>query len=99
MRDELSRTQMVFVVVCIVAGAYWLWPTTESWTGVFYPDRSNLTIHEIVGEFESLESCRNFIIRKIDTLEEPNLSDWECGLNCKPFDGDPEMLLCAKTER
>ena len=81
-----------YVVVPKLIGA-------EKWTGVFYPSRSDLSVHQFVGEFDTLEQCRDYTLGIVDRLVDPNEADWECGLNCKPFSDDPVMLVCEKTER
>ena len=90
------------LVILLAVGAYFLYQgrsSTEEWTGVFYPNRSNLTVHQIVGNFDTLDMCRSELIGRANSQENPNNADWECGLDCRPYEGDPEMLICEKTER
>lgn len=68
----------------------------DTWSGYFYPDRSNLSDWIESGfTFDSLDSCRVWAKNKgIDLRIEPTSYDYECGLNCEYKDG---FNICEKT--
>jgi hypothetical protein len=68
------------------------------WTGFVYPDSPDLSKAEFVGNFESLEACRDAAKSYIQMLPNANRSaDYECGLNCRPFSQD--LNICDKTSK
>jgi hypothetical protein len=72
------------------------------WQGWVYPDRHNLAVAIHIGNFESLEQCRqqaHFKLHQHALYEdgEKLKGDYECGYSCKP-DGYG-LNICKKTER
>ena len=72
-------------------------PEKETWTATVYPPGSGLT-GRTLGNFPSLETCREACIRQVGTDGE-----YECALNCRP---DPSsarqqfgLLICERTDR
>ena len=53
----------------------------EVWKGHVYPDRYNLSNDELIGDFDSLVSCRKRANQVIRDRGYTN-ADYECGLNC-----------------
>jgi hypothetical protein len=66
--------------------------STDSWTGIVYPDRSNLSNFKNIGEFKSLDECRSKSIYFLREISAQSSGDFECGLNCKG-------LTCEETSR
>ena len=65
----------------------------DEWSGYVYPDKHNLSEHEYIGKFKSLEICREEALDALNNLgSSTRKGDYECGLNC---DGS----VCDKTER
>ena len=87
-----SQTVVGLALVAIVA--FLFWPTKEEWTGIVYPNAPDLTEYQNIGVFESLESCRSFIVERMSDTN--GHYDFECGLNCEPWGND--MLKCERTE-
>jgi hypothetical protein len=70
---------------------------SERWEGYVYPDKSNLSKHRFVGQFESLEECRRTALSELSRLSAINRGDYECGLNCEAHASG--LRVCKKTER
>lgn len=89
------------LVLTILAGislafAYSRYQERNRWKGWVYPDRNNLAIFDQLGEFESLEACRQ------SALNHPryygNKSDYECGSGCEAK-GSFGLSVCNETSR
>ena len=69
----------------------------EKWLGFYYPDKNDLTVDQPLGEFATLETCRDVAASR------PGVStgsaDYECALNCNGRVGADGPLICEKTER
>ena len=89
--------QAVFFVLIIGALVYQFWPRKEAWTGIVYPDAPDLSVFVVVGDFESLESCRDAIFDRISRMSNPSNVDYECGLNCTPYDPEIDLFICEET--
>jgi hypothetical protein len=70
----------------------------EQWDGFVYPSRADLTQHIVIGQFSSLESCRNEAYATLERNGWAPSGDYECGLNCKPW-GSSGMMVCEETQR
>ena len=82
-----------FLIVIIVIGALFaLKKYTDQWTGIIYPDKSNLSNFKNIGEFKSLEQCRNEAISVLYKIVAEHKGDFECGLNCKG-------VVCEETSK
>ena len=73
---------------------------SDTWTGHVYPDKNNLSVSRKIGEYPSLEKCREVAQAKIAAAGWRN-ADYECGLNCKPmFPEIPDsVLVCEENSR
>lgn len=69
----------------------------DNWSGVIYPDRGDLIDYTRIGEFESLEACRNAALSRLELLQKLDEGDYECGLNCEP--GLSGLQICEETRR
>ena len=65
---------------------------SERWTGIVYPEKSNLSNFRNIGEFKSLDECRNEAIYTLKKIAASSQGDFECGLNCKGS-------VCKETSR
>ena len=72
---------------------------SEQWEGFVYPDKNNLTVHQGVGVYESLEACRAASLELLSRISSIEKGDYECGLNCKSENGFSVVKICEKTER
>lgn len=89
------------LIIFYLVAAYFIgwWPFQEErWEGFVYPNRNNLSIHQNIGEFESLESCRVASKNMLYQLNAQNSGDYECGLNCE-FNLDYGLNVCKETHR
>ncbi|MCE3233132.1 MAG: hypothetical protein K0R98_1389 [Rickettsiaceae bacterium] len=68
----------------------------NTWSGFYYPNKNDLTVDEFVGDFSTLEDCRQAIHAIINSTNNQN-ADYECGLNCDRLKGKP--YICEKTEK
>ena len=85
-------TKKLMIAILLISGVFVLKKCTDRWTGIVYPDRSNLSIFKNIGEFKSLELCRNEAIFALRRISSQYSGDFECGLNCKG-------LVCEETSR
>jgi hypothetical protein len=82
----------IWVAILVILAIFGIKKCTDSWTGIVYPDRSNLSNFKIIGEFKSLDECRNESIYFLRRISAQYSGDFECGLNCKG-------LICEETSR
>lgn len=83
----LTRACLVaFVALFVSAGCA---KEPEDWMGIVYPDRHDLTRHDVVGSFTDLNRC-------LDVVREEAGPDgaYECGLNCRD---EGAMNICERT--
>lgn len=85
-------TKKIYVVILVISAILLLKKCTERWTGIVYPDKSNLTTFKNIGEFNSLELCRNEAVAFLRKNSAQYSGDFECGLNCKGF-------VCEETSK
>lgn len=75
-------TSKIWLVAIVILTIFLVKKCNDKWTGIIYFDKSNLTNYKKIGEFKSLEECRNeavYLLRSNSTI---NSGDFECGLNC-----------------
>ena len=70
----------------------------DKWEGYVYPDKNNLTRHIYVGEFKSLEACRDTATARLELLGALSRGDYECGKNCRTESG-LTVRVCEETLR
>ena len=80
------------VAILVILAIFGIKKCTDSWTGIVYPDRSNLSNFKNIGEFQSLDECRNEAVYFLRRISAQYSGDFECGLNCKG-------LTCEETSR
>ncbi len=80
------------VAILVILAIFGIKKCTDRWTGIVYPDRSNLSNFKNIGEFKSLDECRNESIYFLRKISAQSSGDFECGLNCKG-------LTCEETSR
>ena len=71
----------------------------ESWEGYLYPDRTDLSEHEMIGVFPSLEDCRAATRSEMRRLTNPDRATYECSLNCEFQEGWGNLRICEKTSK
>jgi len=72
----------IWIAIFTIAVLLALKKCTDSWTGIVYPDRSNLSNFKNMGEFKSLDEYRNESIYFLRRISAQYSGDFECGLNC-----------------
>ncbi len=85
-------TSKIWFLVILISTVFLVKKFTERWTGIVYFDKSNLSNFKNIGEFKSLEECRNEAIYMLRSNSSHNSGDFECGLNCNG-------LTCEATSR
>ena len=74
----------------------------DTWNGWVYPDGANLLVDQPIGEFETLELCRDTALAKLESEKlyrdgKPVKGDYECGLNCES--SAHGINICEETRR
>ena len=85
-------TKKIGLVIVVILVIFSLKKCNASWTGIVYPDRSILSNFKNIGEFKSLDECRNEAIYFLRRISAQYSGDFECGLNC-------QGLTCEETSR
>jgi len=75
-------TKKIGVLILVILVIVSLKKYTDSWTGIIYPDKSDLSNFKNIGEFKTLEECRNESIHFLRGISAQYSGDFECGLNC-----------------
>ena len=68
------------------------------WEGFVYPDRDNLAIHRELGQYNSLEECRDACWSALTNMNATVRGDYECGKNCRT-ETDLSIRVCEETTR
>ena len=82
----------IWISILVILVIFGLKKCTDSWTGIVYPDRYNLSNFKNIGEFKSLELCRNQAVYVLRSMSAQYIGDFECGLNCR-------AASCEETSR
>jgi hypothetical protein len=69
----------------------------DKWLGFYYPDKTTSRSTNYLGEFASLEECRD--VATATPGFSAGKTDYECTLNCNARVSDTGPLICEKTER
>jgi hypothetical protein len=85
-------TSKIWLLAVLISTIFLVKKCTERWTGIVYFDKSNLSNFKNIGEFKSLEECRNEAIYLLRSNSSQSSGDFECGLNCNG-------LTCEETSR
>jgi serine/threonine protein kinase len=88
----LENFKYLFLSIIVISSLYLLTSLLlkkDIWIGIIYPDKSNLYIHKIIGEFGNLNSC----LDKVNSIIDEN-GTYECALNCKT---ETTPMICEKT--
>ena len=89
--------RLLVVTLLSLAGCDQLAPT--KWDAFVYPNRNDLTSHEMLTGFDTLELCRSAAVTRMHKIEKRSGGDYECGSRCKPAEGMPGMYQCDETLR
>ena len=72
--------------------------TGDKWSAIAYPDAGNLSKSQYLGEFDSLEGCRDAVRQWRSGLPNAEETDYECGKNCDSKPGGDIPVMCEATE-
>ena len=71
----------------------------DTWHGVVYTDRDNLSDALQIGSFDTLQECGIAAIKTLDRLHALERGDYECGKNCRKDSTCPSLLNCEETRK
>jgi hypothetical protein len=91
-RNKVAYTVALFAFYTTACGG-------DRWAGFVYPDRNNLAVHRELGEFKTLEACRDASRLYLADIGSQATGDYECGKNCRPSTTFPGMNTCDDTLR
>ena len=97
----MTRAQKGSLLLLAAIAAYWIVTVTlgrETWRAFVYPDRGDLLEHRDLGEFDSLEECRDASLAYLSEMGASQIGDYECGLNCRS-DASIGLMVCEETLR
>ena len=69
---------------------------TDRWQSKVYLNKQNLTNYRIIGEFSSLEECRDASLNYLRGIKALDTGDYECGKNCS-YNSELDEYNCGKT--
>ena len=69
---------------------------SDRWQGKVYLNKQNLTNYRIIGEFSSLEECRDASLNYLRGIKALDTGDYECGKNCT-YNSELDEYTCGKT--
>lgn len=69
--------------------------TEGVWTSFIYPDKTNIKRSMEYGKFETLETCTQASVKKLNELGLSQRGFIECGLNCSFHEG-MKTLVCER---
>jgi hypothetical protein len=81
---------MLFYVSIILTGC------SDRWQGRVYLNKQNLTNYRNIGEFSSLEECRDASLNYLRGIKALATGDYECGKNCT-YNSELDEYVCEKT--
>jgi len=70
----------------------------DSWQGWVYLDKTDLTRSISLGEFSTVDECRESARDMLSARNALYSGDYECGLNCK-YDSSMDINVCEDTIR
>jgi len=85
-------------VTAILLGGCFTERGEEVWTSWVYPDKANIKRSMEVGQFPTLELCREASLAKLKSLNLSQRGDYKCGLRCGYNEG-LKSLICEKTAK
>ena len=87
---------MPWVILLVLAVLMYVFLSGDDvWTGFVYPNQEGLA-ERLVGEFSSLEDCRDAAWDTIEANGWHN-ADYDCGLNCRSEHGEA-ISICEETK-
>ena len=90
MKKPIHIVPMLLYLSIILTGC------SDRWQSKVYLNKQNLTNHRIIGEFSSLEECRDASLNYLRGIKALDTGDYECGKNCK-YNSDLDEYNCGKT--
>jgi len=86
----------IHIVLMLVYLSILLTGCSERWQSKVYVNKQNPANYRIVGEFSSLEECRNASLHYLRGIKALDTGDYECGRDCN-YDSELDEYICGKT--
>ena len=90
MKKPVPIVPMLLYLSIILTGC------SDRWQSKVYLNKQNLTNYRIIGEFSSLEECRDASLNYLRGIKSLNTGDYECGKNCS-YNSELDEYNCGKT--
>ena len=71
----------------------------DQWDAYIYPDRYDLSEHEVLKGFKTFDLCQQAAIVRLRSLPDPSEGDYECGYKCGPMDEYGGMTICKEARK
>lgn len=92
---RIKQQWVIVLATLLISGC----GSTESWNGIVYPEKNDLSNSIKLGAFENLNECSIRSLIVLDRLGSLNKGDYECGKNCTPEKTTPFFLVCEETTK
>lgn len=89
MKKLVHIVPLLLYVSLIVTGC------SDRWQSKVYLNKQNQTNYRIIGEFSSLEECRDASLDYLRGIKALDIGDYECGRNCT-YDPELDEYICKK---
>lgn len=70
----------------------------DIWEAFVYPDGSDLSEHQVAGQFHTFQECQEAAISWLRINGVAHIGDYECGLNCE-YNSTYGMNVCEITKK
>ena len=84
----MQKISMAMMILISMSGCSFF-KNSDSYLGIVYPDKSNLTEHRIIGEYSTLNECLKAVNASVSSE-----GSYECGKNC---DRSKMPMVCEET--
>ena len=86
----------LYIVPILLCLSIILTGCSDRWQSKVYLSKQNPTNHRIIGEFSSLEECRDASLNYLKGIKVLDTGDYECRKNCN-YDYALDKYNCDKT--
>jgi hypothetical protein len=89
MKKPIHIVPMLLYLSIILTGC------SDRWQSKVYLNKQNLTNYRIIGEFSSIEECRDASLNYLRGIKALDTGDYECGKNCT-YNSALDEYICEK---
>ena len=90
MKKSIPVVPMLLYLSIILTGC------SDRWQGIVYVNKQNLTNYRNIGEFCSIEECRDASLNYLKGIKALDTGAYECKKNCK-YNSELDEYICEKT--